>query len=110
MHTLYDTRTVHPFDRYEYYRAEAAAELVPVSIHGRSPGHLLAAMAVATVGDFALEAFTWAADGEVLAQRTDRLIRADDPECYRIVLCATPGVRAEQARQRLEFRARDVVV
>jgi hypothetical protein len=46
MHTLYDTRTVHPFDRYEYYRAGAAAELVPVSLHGRSPDQLLMRLSV----------------------------------------------------------------
>jgi AraC-like DNA-binding protein len=108
MYTLYDTRTVHPLDRYEYYRAEAAAELIPVSIHGRSPGEMLAVMSVAKIGDFAIEAFTSVADCEVVAQRTERLIRASDPECYRIVVSATPGVRVEQAGQRVEFRARDI--
>jgi AraC-like DNA-binding protein len=110
MYTLYDTRTVHPLDRYEYYRAGAATELVPESIHGRPPGQILAVMSVATIGDFALEAATWAADGEVVARRTDRLIRAGDPECYRIALSVTPGVRAEQADQRVEFRARDIAL
>src|SRR5215475_939509 len=110
MHMLYDTRTVHPFDRYEYYRAEAASELVPVSIHGRSPGHLLAVMSVATIGDFALEAFAWTVDGEVVAQRTDRLIRAGAPECYRIFLSVTPGLRGEQADHRTDFHARDIAL
>ena len=27
MRVLYDTRTVHPLDRYDYYRAGAGAEL-----------------------------------------------------------------------------------
>jgi AraC-like DNA-binding protein len=110
MHTLYDTRTVHPFDRYEYYRAGAAAELAPVTVHGRSPGHLLAAMSVAKIGDFALEALTWAADDEVVAQRTDRLIRASDPQSYRIFLGVTPGLRVEQADHRVDFRARDIAL
>ena len=42
MQTLYDTRTVHPLDRYEYFRAAVATELAPVSVHGRAPGQLLA--------------------------------------------------------------------
>jgi hypothetical protein len=61
MHTLYDTRTVHPLDRYEYYRAAAASELVPVTIHGRPPSQLLAMMSGAKIGDFTLEVVTWAA-------------------------------------------------
>src|SRR5215470_6902294 len=108
MDTLYDTRTVHPLDRYEYYRAGVASELAPVSVHGRSPGQLLAVMSVAVVGDFTVEVATWAADAEVAARRTERLIRACDPECYRIYLSVTPGVRMEQADRRLEFRARDI--
>jgi hypothetical protein len=61
MHTLYDTRTVHPLDRYEYYRAGAAAELAPVSVHGRSPGQILAVMSVARIGEFEIEVVTWVA-------------------------------------------------
>jgi AraC-like DNA-binding protein len=110
MHTLYDTRTVHPLDRYEYYRAGAAAELAPVSVRGRSPGRLLAVMSVAKIGDFQIEAVTWAADREVVARRTEPLIRACDPGCYRIFLSATPGVRMEQADHRVDFRARDIVL
>jgi hypothetical protein len=110
MYTLYDTRMVHPLDRYEYYRAGAAAGLAPASVQGRSPGHLLAVRSVATIGDFTLEAFTWAADRQVVAQRTDRLIRASDPENYRIVLAATPGLRAEQTDHRIEFHARDIAL
>src|SRR5262249_51379880 len=105
---LYDTSTVHPLDRYEYTRASIASELAPVAIHGRSPGQLLAVMSVEKVGDFAVEVATWAADREVVIRRTERLIRACDPECYRIYLGVTPGVRMEQADHRLEFRARDI--
>lgn len=59
MHTLYDTRTVHPLDRYEYYRAGAAAELAPVSVHGRSPAQLLAVRLVAKISEFEIEVLTW---------------------------------------------------
>jgi AraC-like DNA-binding protein len=110
MRTLYDTRTVHPLDRYEYYRAAAAAELVPVSIHGRPPSQLLAMMSGAKIGDFTLEVVTWAADGEAMRQRTERLIRAGDPESYRTFLSATPGVRIEQADHRVELGARDIAL
>lgn len=75
MYTLYDTRRVHPLDRYEYARAGAAAELAPVAICGRAPGDLLAVMSVAEVGEFVVEAVTWGADSEIVAHRTDRLIR-----------------------------------
>jgi AraC-like DNA-binding protein len=110
MYTLYDTRTAHPLDRYEHYRAGAAAELAPVSVHGRSPGHLLAVMAVAKIGDFEIDMLTWVADREVVTRRTEQLIRAGDPECYRIILGVTPGMRQEQAGHLVEFRARDVAL
>jgi AraC-like DNA-binding protein len=67
-------------------------------------------MSVAKVGDFAVEAATWAADGEVVVRRTERLIRACDPECYRIYLGVTSGVRMEQADHQMEFRARDIAL
>jgi hypothetical protein len=62
MHTLYDTNSVSALDRYEYYRAAAASELVPVSIHGRPPSRLDAMMSGTQVGDFTLEVITWSAD------------------------------------------------
>jgi hypothetical protein len=92
MRVLYDTKAVHPLDRYDYYRAGAAAELAPVAVYGRAPGHLLARMSVAQVGDFEIEAVTWAADSEVAVRRTERLIRAGDPECYRMGLSVNGGV------------------
>jgi AraC-like DNA-binding protein len=110
MHTLYDTRTVHPLDRYEYYRAGAAVELAPVSVHGRSPGHLLAVRSIAKVHDVEIDALAWAADGEVTVRRTEHLIRANDPECYRILLGITPGLRVEHADNRVNFRARDIAL
>jgi len=110
MYVLYDTRAVHPLDRYEYARAGAAAELAPVGIRGRAPRDLLAVMSVAQIGDFAIEAVTWAADSEIVANRTDRLIRACDPECYRIFLSVNGGVRMEQAGNQVSFRARDIAL
>jgi len=110
MYVLYDTTTVHPLDRYDHYRAGAATELAPVAVHGRSPGRLLATMSVAHVGDFEVEAITWAADSEVVARRTERLIRACDPECYRILLTVDGGLRMEQAGNQVNFRARDIAL
>lgn len=108
MKVLYDTRTVRPLDRYDYYRAGAGAELAPVAIRGRAPGLLLAVMSVARIGDFTIEAVTWAADSQIVAHRTDRLIRACDPECYRIVLSINSGIRTEQAESQVSFHARDI--
>ena len=110
MHMLYDTRTVHPLDRYDHYREGAAAELAPFVVDGRSPGHLFAAMSVARVGDFVIETITWVADGEVVTRRTDRLIRVCDPECYRIYLSVNDGVREEQAGNQVRFCARDIAL
>jgi len=110
MYMVYDTRTVHPLDRYDHYREGAADELAPFSVLGRSPGDLLAMMSVVRVGDFALETLTWAADSEVVTRRTNRLIRACDPECYRIYLSVNGGVREEQAGNQVRFRARDIAL
>ena len=110
MRVLYDTRTVHPLDRYDHYREGAAGEVVPVGVHGRAPGHLLAAMSVAQVGDFEIETMTCSADSEVVRRRTERLIRAGDPECYRIGLCINDGLRLEQAGNQATLRARDIAL
>jgi AraC-like DNA-binding protein len=110
MKVLYDTRTVRPPDRYEYYRAGAGAELAPVAICGRAPGQLLAVMSVTQIGDFTIEAVTWAADSETVAHRTDRLIRACDPECYRVLLSVNGGIRMEHAGSQVSYRARDIAL
>jgi AraC-binding-like domain len=111
MDVLHDTRTVRPLDRFEYYvQAGAAAELAPVEISGREPRRLQAMMSSARVGDFAIEALNWAADTEITAHRTARLIRASDPECLRIFLSVHSGVRAEQAGSRVAFDARDIAL
>jgi AraC-like DNA-binding protein len=110
MYVLYDTRSVHPLDRYEYARAGAAAELAPVAIRGRAPSRLLAVMSVAQIGEFKIEAVTWAADSEIVANRTNRLIRSDDPECYRIFLSVNGGARMEQAGNQVCFRPRDIAL
>ncbi len=108
MYMLYDTRTIHPLDRYDYYRAGAGIELAPVAVHGRAPGRLLAVMSVAQIGDFEIEALTWSVDSEIVVQRTERLIRACDPECYRILLSVSGEIRAEQAGNQVDVRARDI--
>lgn len=110
MYALYDTRKIHPLDRYDHYLAGAAAELAPVAVDGRPPGHLLAAMSVARIGDFEIEAVTWAADSQVVTRRTDDLIKASDPECYRIFVSANGRVRMEQAGQQVEFRPHDIAL
>ncbi|MGH3999385.1 MAG: hypothetical protein ACRDTJ_18235, partial [Pseudonocardiaceae bacterium] len=110
MDILYDTRTVHPLDRYDYYRAGAGSELAPVAVHGRAPGRLLAVMSVAQIGDFEIEVLTWSADSEIVTRRTERLIRACDPECYRIFLSVSGEIRVEQAGNQADVRARDIAL
>jgi len=110
MDMLYDTRTIHPFDRYDHYRAGAATELAPVAAQGRAPGRLLAVMSVAQIGDFEIEVLTWSADSEIVTRRTERLIRACDPECYRILLSVSGEIRLEQAGNQADVRARDIVL
>jgi AraC-like DNA-binding protein len=110
MDMLYDTRTIHPLDRYDYFRAGAGIELVPLAVQGRAPGRLLAVMSVAQIGDFEIEALTWSADSEIVTRRTERLIRACDPECYRILLSVSGEIRVEQAGNQADVRARDIVL
>lgn len=110
METLYDTATVHPLDRYEYYRAGSAAELLPVTVHGRSPGRLRAVMSVAEISGFEIESHTFAADREISVRRTERLIRVSDPECYRVVIALTPGIRVRHAGRIVDLRARDIAL
>jgi AraC-like DNA-binding protein len=110
MDMLYDTRTIHPLDRYDYYRTGAGNELAPVAAHGRAPGRLLAVMSVAQIGDFEIETVTWSADSEIVARRTERLIRACDPGCYRILLSVNGEVRMEQAGNQVDFRTRDIAL
>jgi AraC-like DNA-binding protein len=110
MDMLYDTRTVHPLDRYDHYRAGAGNELAPVTAHGRAPGRLLAVMSAAQIGDFEIEALTWSANSEIVVRRTERLIRACDPECYRIILSVSGEIRVEHAGNQVDFRARDIAL
>ncbi|MFG1805177.1 helix-turn-helix domain-containing protein [Streptomyces sp. NPDC049040] len=110
MDTLYDTATVHPLDRYEYYRAGSAAELAPVTVHGRQPGKLLAVMSVAEISEFEIESHTFAADREISVRRSERLIRVSDPECYRVVIALTPGIRVKHAGHIADLRARDIAL
>src|SRR5215470_867854 len=110
MHVLYDTSKVHPLDRYDYYRAGAGIELAPVAVHGHAPGRLLAAMSIARIGDFEIEALSWSEDSEIRARRTERLIRVCDPGCYRMFLSVGGDVRMEQAGNQVDFRARDLAL
>jgi AraC-like DNA-binding protein len=110
MDVLYDTRTIHPLDRYDYFRAGAGIELAPLAVQGQAPGRLLAVMSVAQIGDFEIEEFTWATDSEIVTRRTERLIRACDPECYRIFLNVSGDVRVEHAGNQADFRARDIAL
>lgn len=110
MRILYDTDTVHPYERYDYYRAGAGTELAPVAAHGHPPRSLRAAMSVSQIGEFSVETISWAADSEIVAQRTERLIRAQDPECYRIFLSIEGSARMEQAGNQLCFRNRDMAL
>jgi AraC-like DNA-binding protein len=71
---------------------------------------LLAVMSVAQIDDFAIETLTWSADSEIVARRTEHLIRACDPECYRILLNVNGRVRAEHAGNQVDFRARDIAL
>jgi len=110
MQMRYDTRSVHPLDRYDYYRAASATELAPVSIQGQAPGRLLAAMSAATIGDIELEHVTWSADSRLVTRRTERLIRAHDPECYRIVLGISGVMVGGQAGSQVTVRPGDIVL
>jgi AraC-like DNA-binding protein len=107
---LYDTSDYHPFDRYDHYRTGARVELAPVEVHGDRPGSLLAKMSATEVGEFVIETITWSADREVVAKRTDRLIRACYPDCYRLYLNISSNARMEQAGNQLRFRDRDVAL
>lgn len=108
MRSLYDTRTVSPLDRYAYYQAQATGEQVPVEIRGRTPGRILAAMDVTQVEEFQIGVFTWVSDGPIVAHRTQRHIRAYDPDCYRLLLSLNGGIQTRQAEHAVVYRPRDM--
>ncbi|HEY0636331.1 MAG TPA: helix-turn-helix domain-containing protein [Pseudonocardiaceae bacterium] len=108
MRLLYDTRKVPPLERYEYYREGTGRELAPVSVHGREPGRLHAAMSVAWAEDLEIVDMTWGADSSLMARRTERHIRACDPGYHRLLLCLEGVVGVEQQGTRAVARARDV--
>jgi AraC-like DNA-binding protein len=110
MYVPYDTRTVHPLDRYEYAQAGGASELAPVAIRGRAPSNLLAVMSAAQLGDFTIEVSSWATDTELVIHRTDRLIKGCDPDCYQLLLSINGGVRIQQAGNQVSFAARDIAL
>lgn len=108
MRVLYDTRTVHPLDRYDHYRVGVARKLAPVEIRGRAPGQLLAVQAVAQVSDFEIGIDACDSDSEIGVRRTERLIRAGDPGCYRLCMGISGSIRTEQAGNQLILGARDI--
>lgn len=110
MQVLYDTENVPPVQRFDYYQAGSARELAPVSVHGRAPGRLRAAMSIAEVDDIRLEHVTWSADAQLVTRRTERLIRAQDPECYRLVLCASGVMIGNQAGNQVVLRTHDMTL
>ena len=110
MQVLYDTEDVPPAERFDYYQAGSARELAPASVHGRAPVRLRAAMSVAEVDDIRLEHVTWSADAQLVTRRTERLIRAQDPECYRIFLCANGVMIGDQAGNRVVLRTHDMTL
>jgi hypothetical protein len=61
MYVQYDTRKVHPLDRYEHYRAGAANERAPVMIDGGPLPDMLAVLSMIQVGDFTIELVTTSA-------------------------------------------------
>ncbi len=82
MHWRYDTRTVHPLDRYDHYREGAGSELAPFQVLGRRPDRMFVSMSASRCGDLTFESLVFAADSEIEVRRTARVVRASDPECY----------------------------
>jgi len=108
MRLRYDTDTVRWPDRYEFFRAAAASEVAPVAIRGRAPGRLRATLSSVQAGHFLVEAVSFAADSETEFLRSDRMIRAGDPDCYRLCLNITGGEVIEQAGNQVRFAPRDI--
>lgn len=108
MQVLYDTSTVHPLDRYDFYRAASTTEIVPVTVHGSAPGQLLVQVSIARVSEFEISAVSWAADTTLVTRRSELLIRMGDPECYRICLCLSGAVLVEQDSHQVGLGAGDL--
>jgi hypothetical protein len=85
MRVLYDTSSVHPLDRFSYFREAVAGGFAPVAVPGRPPRQFSAARAVCQIGDVTIETSAWVVGGMIEARRTDRLIRAGDPDCLRLL-------------------------
>lgn len=107
---LYDTRSVHPLDRYDYYQEASVTELAPVAVNGRAPGRLLAVMSTARIGDLGLEHVTLSADATLVTRRTQRLIQACDPECYRVFLTVSGVMLGEQEGRPVPLRTHDMAL
>ena len=86
----------------------AVGEFVPVAIGGRSPGRLSVAMVVDQVGDLMVEVFDGESDGMIEAHRTSGLIRACDPECFRLLLSVHGGMHMRQDDHVVSFQPGDI--
>jgi AraC-like DNA-binding protein len=110
MRILYDTSRVHPLDRFDYYRSKALGEFAPVAVGGQRPGQLSTAMVVDQVGDLTVEVVRWASDTPFAARRPPRLVRAADPECFRLVVNVNGGLGTEQRDNLVNFRTGDIAL
>src|SRR5262249_35929112 len=110
MRVLYDTNSVHPLDRFSYFREAAAGEFAPVAVASRPPGQFSAAMAVGQIGDVTLETSTWVSEGLIEARRTDRLIRACDPDCLRLLTGVHGGMQTLQNDHAMHLQPRDIAL
>jgi len=110
MRVLYDTSEVHALDRFGYFRSAAIGEFAPVAIGDQVPGRLYVAMAVDQVGDLMVEVFDWESDRPIEARRTPRLIRASDPDCFRLLLSVHGGMRMRQGDHVVSFQPGDIAL
>jgi AraC-like DNA-binding protein len=110
MRVLYDTSEVHALDRFAYYQSAAVGEFAPVLIGGQPPARLSASMAIDQIGDLMVEMYDWKSDGQIEVHRTPRLIRAADPECFRILLSVHGGFGVRQGDHVVEFAPRDIAL
>lgn len=108
MRVRYDTDRVPGPDRYEYYRDAAASEIAPSAISGKATVRLRAALSGVQAGEFLVEALRYASDSALELWRNDRMIRAGDPDCYRMCLYITGGECIEQAGNQAWFGPRDI--
>lgn len=71
--------------------------MAPAAVRGKATVRLRAALSGVQAGEFLVEAVSYASDSGIELLRNDRMIRASDPDCYRMCLNITSGERVEQA-------------